>query len=294
MSNSHIAGYAGYKPGAKFKSIEPRAPEIPTANIPGYSGYVFAYGPENIYGKTFSAISKEIKCTNKYRDRDNFEEKVISITKESYLDPKTQDNDQNKIPSRNKFIKRTNFDVEKTNFMAVECRERMLKQLGSGTARLITEMLTRKIKEKKEREEKKPLKLYPPIVGYGAANRQVAVSNLHAKDWQSCRKEAKKLIENNINTVKVQNHDKFGANIFSEKSIKKDAYNSYQPISGYTGFVNRMQADNIFGCTYLHALEKSKGSNNKLSYWKKFEDENVSKSLPSIGKGKRQYKEAWK
>lgn len=222
MSKNYMAGYAGYQPGAKFKGIEPRPPETPTANIPGYSGYVFAYGPENVYGKTFSAISKEIKCTNKYGDRDNFEDRVVSITKESYVDPKTQDNDRFKIPSQNKFVKRTNFDVEKDNFMAVECRERMLKSLGSGNLRIITEMLTRKIREKKERESKKPLKLYPPIVGYSAANRQVAAANLYSKDWQSCRKEAKKLIDtNNDNSVKEPKTDKFGANIFSDKSIKK-------------------------------------------------------------------------
>ena len=128
MSTGHIAGYSGYRPGAKFKGIEPRPPEQPVADIPGYSGYVFAYGPENVYGKTFTMISKEIKCTNKYRDRDNFVDKQISINKESYIDPKDQDDTHNKMPLKNKFIKRTNFDVEKDNNMAVECRERMMNR----------------------------------------------------------------------------------------------------------------------------------------------------------------------
>lgn len=292
MEKTHIAGYSGYVPGAKFKGIAQRPPEYPTADIPGYSGYVFAYGPENVYGKTFTQISKEIKCTNKYRDRENFIDKQISISKESYINPKDQEKDTTTIPIKNKFIRRTNFDVEKGNVLAVECRERIMKSLGNAGNHTIAQMLSRKIKEEKEKTLKKPLKIYPPIIGYAAANRQVDVGNLHAQDWQSCRVLAKKRVEKNNAGDNKDECNKFGASIFSDKTIKQNGYNSQQPITGYTGFVKRMQADNIFGITYNIALDKAKQSSDKLSYWKKLEETDVSRSLPTIKN--RLTKEAWK
>lgn len=95
----HCVGYKGYIPGRKFNTIENREPEVPKADIPGYSGYVFAYKPENVYGKTFSLMTREIKCGTKYRDRENFDDKPQSIFKESYENPANVDGKHNLVPT---------------------------------------------------------------------------------------------------------------------------------------------------------------------------------------------------
>merc|ERR1712226_1136218 len=94
-TKKYIAGYAGYRPGEKFNNIFPGNSITQHADIPGYSGYVWAYEPENIYGKTFGRVTNVVKCTDKYRDRQNLEDKQISICKESYTDPKIQEGKHN-------------------------------------------------------------------------------------------------------------------------------------------------------------------------------------------------------
>ena len=89
-------------------------------------------------------MTKDVKCTNKYRDRDNLEEKNMSIFKESYINPKEMDGKHNRIPLRNRFVQRTSSDFDQDNQMALDCRKRImstettrnLKQIGKLCAEL--------------------------------------------------------------------------------------------------------------------------------------------------------------
>ena len=198
-----MTGYAGYIPQRKFSSIEPRPPEIPNADIPGYAGYIFAYKPENVYGKTFTLITKEIKCSNKYRDRENFEDVPSSIFKESYIAPSEMDGKHNMVPTKKKFIKRTNFDYDKDNSMAAECRQRILSNEKTTRIERVGRMFAKTVKQE-EMNKARPLRLYPPIVGYNAHNRQVHVGNIHGQDWQISRSLAKDRVEKNTSIDRNQ------------------------------------------------------------------------------------------
>jgi hypothetical protein len=280
MVKQQIAGYSGYVPRRKFDSIAPRPPEIPTADISGYSGYIFARGPENVYGKTFTLMSKEIKCSNKYRDRENFEDIPSSIFKESYINPSEMDGKHNICPTDKKFIKRTNFDYDKDFNLAADCRARIMSSEKLTNISRIGKMLAEPIQRNKS-EKPKPLKLYPPIVGYNAHNRQVHVGNLYAKDWQICRSQAADRIVKNRTKQERMSADPEVSLMTSETAGKP--YTHYAPVTGYKGFVSRVGADNIYGCTYQTAIRKGKESETKLGYWKSLE-ETTMKSFPAIPK----------
>lgn len=66
----------------------------------GYSGYVFAIKPENIFGKNFSRATADVKCGSYYRNRPHFDEHWNSITKECYENPAKVDGTHNMVPTR--------------------------------------------------------------------------------------------------------------------------------------------------------------------------------------------------
>lgn len=299
----HIAGYQGYIPQRKFGSIEPRAAENPTADIPGYAGYIWAYKPENVYGKTFTQMSKDIKCTSKFRDRDNYDEMAQSIYKESFIKPKEMDQMHNEAPSRNKFKIRRNHDINAENQMAKDCRSRVLSTEKLNQSK----MAMAEIRKKMAEEARPDLRLMQPIVGYGAHNRQVSVGNIHKQDWQICRSLAKDRVAKNYE--KQQNKDQDPASSIPKNNFQADVvsvssasnfiserrpYKTFYPVSGYQGFIKRVQADNIMGCTYQQAVEDSKKSVDKLRYYNSLNsDAEKQKSLPNQNKRKSN-RPSWK
>ena len=72
----HIAGYAGHRPQTQQVKLAERIAKNPgnLRCIPGYSGYMYGVVPENIYGKTFTMTTKEVKESDQFR-----EDKVILI-----------------------------------------------------------------------------------------------------------------------------------------------------------------------------------------------------------------------
>ena len=100
-----ISGYSGHIPGRLERSIKPRKNKPPRPDLPGYSGYVFALKPENVYGKTFHRATREIKCGDYYRNRPHFETNWRSMNKESFIDPSKVDGSHNILPNSKVFLK---------------------------------------------------------------------------------------------------------------------------------------------------------------------------------------------
>lgn len=97
----HISGYAGHVPGKQeYTPVVTRTKQVPHADLPGYMGYVLAIKPENIYGKSFTRMSKEVKCGSYYRTRPHFDENWDSINREDYKDPRKVDGSHNLVPTR--------------------------------------------------------------------------------------------------------------------------------------------------------------------------------------------------
>ena len=99
---AHIAGYAGHIPGQLTDNLVHKNNVVPGVDLPGYAGYVFAIKPENIYGKTFSRHTSEVKKENSYyRNRPHYDdEKWDTIARENYKDPSKVDGSHNLVPTR--------------------------------------------------------------------------------------------------------------------------------------------------------------------------------------------------
>ena len=98
---AHIQGYAGHIPGQLTDNLVHKTPVVPGVDLPGYAGYVFAIKPENIYGKTFSRLTNEVKKENSYyRNRPHFEDNWDTIARENYKDPAKVDGSHNLVPTR--------------------------------------------------------------------------------------------------------------------------------------------------------------------------------------------------
>ena len=97
----HIIGYAGHVPGQLTDNLVNKDSVVPGVDLPGYAGYVFAIKPENIYGKTFSRLTSEVKKENSYyRNRPHFGDDWNTIARENYKDPATVDGSHNMVPTR--------------------------------------------------------------------------------------------------------------------------------------------------------------------------------------------------
>lgn len=66
----YVAGYTGHRPGAKQDGVAERISKNPgnMRCIPGYSGYLYGVVPENVYGKTFTMVTKEVKESKSFRE----------------------------------------------------------------------------------------------------------------------------------------------------------------------------------------------------------------------------------
>ena len=271
----YISGYAGYRPREKFNNIFPRNQVTENADIPGYSGYVWAYEPENIYGKTFGRVTNLVKCTDKYRDRENLEDKAISICKESYIDPGIQDGKHNQIPTTKKFRIRKMEDYHEMHDMAYQCRKRIMDNFHQSNIEIEEKSKAEKIKAMTKPDYQF---LNKPVVGYGAHNRQVYPANIHRHDWQICRGKAANQIKKNYKNLRK----KAGEEVSKNTSKYEHLYNSYDPVVGYKGFVKRIEADNLFGRNYHDTLSDSKKSSKRLDYWKNREMSMSIQRFPSL------------
>ncbi len=158
--------------------------------------------------------------------------------------------------------------------------------------------------KKKAEQARPPLRLMDPVVGYGAHNRQVSVGNIHEKDWQICRSQAQERVKKNYaklsdkkeTTIPKNNFMADIVSVTSESNFMSDRrpYKSFRPVAGYQGFIKRVAADNIMGCTYQTAIADSKTSVDKLKYYNSlnFDGDNV-KSFPNL-KRRVSTKAAWK
>ncbi len=88
-------------------------------NIKGYAGYVWAIGPENLYGKSSSYLSKMVKSNPKYKFRNHYDlDPLTTVQRESYINPKNMDQEYNDVPVKDKFVIRKKGDIDKDNTMA--------------------------------------------------------------------------------------------------------------------------------------------------------------------------------
>ena len=134
---AHIQGYAGHIPGQITDNLVHKTPVVPGVDLPGYAGYVFAIKPENIYGKTFSRLTSEVKKENSYyRNRPHFDDNWNTISRENYKDPAKVDGSHNMVPTRKvktlkiickKFKVWRSWDVDHDNYYAAQIRERTAK-----------------------------------------------------------------------------------------------------------------------------------------------------------------------
>jgi len=87
--------YKGHVPGKNKKTSPIKKGICRDAMVPGYSGYVFALRSENLFGKTFHRITKEVKGGEYYRNRPHFDSKMETTAKTSYENPKMVDGSHN-------------------------------------------------------------------------------------------------------------------------------------------------------------------------------------------------------
>ena len=82
-----VPGYSGHIPAHILEQAEEKLPQVKTAQIPGYQGYVKSIKSENMFGKTYGKITDTI-AKDSYHIGPDVQpiERYTSLNREAFCD----------------------------------------------------------------------------------------------------------------------------------------------------------------------------------------------------------------
>lgn len=131
-NKKYAFGYKGHIPGKSSILKNTKTINDKQALIPGYKGYVFALETENLYGKSFHRLTKEIKEGEYYRKRPHFSQKMNSIAQESYKNPSLTDGSHTRLLNQSKYKIQhipKSWETDKNNLSSIAMQGRMRELL---------------------------------------------------------------------------------------------------------------------------------------------------------------------
>ena len=205
----YISGYSGHKPQNKFKenqAVSARISKDPNnfQTISGYAGFMQHKKSENIFGKTFNVISKEIKNKGKFCTPENKFAQTMTTQRESFMDPKrcSTSNYVSQIFNKDFFRVRKATEPDPNNLMAIKIRDRLNKTIEENKQKIANDKET-KNQEDALNEERSPFKgsqkvKFEPILGYAGHYPQLVAGGVHGSPWTGDRKGAYKIFLQNL------------------------------------------------------------------------------------------------
>ena len=205
--------------------------------LPGYSGHVRAIKSNNLYGHSFSYLSKHVKTDPVFRNNDYSKRTLVSIQKESYVPPKTMDPYHNMIPTKKEFKRHKRWDCDSNNVLALRLKERQNKRTTNET-----------IKEN-DNPSRFRITRKEPICGYTGFRKNVDSENIYGIGFRESL-----MLGNSAKLNLNENKSLPPVKIFKNSETRGNHYNTERFVNGiipgYTGYRPSLDAENIYGKTF--------------------------------------------